>query len=463
VILTLAIRSLLARPVRSAVLVGGFGLGVAVMAVLLGVGDVILEQARAPALRGGGDVVIAGASGRLANARFVLASVLKAGTLAPEVVAAAPSDTADLYLFDGRGPVPVRARGGVPSLERALGDPETRDASGWRDTPADREWAAPDPGRVLHDMDRFHPVPDVPARASSWAEWLYFNGRSDTARFYLTFLAGPVEPSGRRTLGVRLQLDRGGAMQSFADSVEIDPAALLDRAPNLAVRGSSVTLDGRDYHLTLDLPAASGAGRVRGTLVLHAAEGRSLPPFVVKGAGGWLSGYVVPVMAGELDGQLATPAGPITFSRAAGYHDHNWGFWDGVSWQWGQVQHGDVSFVYGRLHPPADAADAARIPGFIIAIGPEGPIGFASDVKITETNDPGTHRPRRIVVRGRGALLDVTLDLAIGQTTATAMRGPLGSGLSFLQLRAQYRVTGRAGGTTLDFTTAGSAETFRGE
>src|SRR6185312_11412294 len=56
--LILAVRSLLSRPVRSAVLAGGFGLGVAVMAALLGIGGVILDQARAPALVGGGDVVI---------------------------------------------------------------------------------------------------------------------------------------------------------------------------------------------------------------------------------------------------------------------------------------------------------------------------------------------------------------------------------------------------------------------
>ena len=62
-----------------------------------------------------------------------------------------------------------------------------------------------------------------------------------------------------------------------------------------------------------------------------------------------------------------------------GYHDHNWGFWEGVSWRWGQVQHGDLSIVYGRVHPPADVADPERIPGFLAAIGPDGPIGYASN------------------------------------------------------------------------------------
>ena len=41
-------------PVRSAVLAGGFGLGVAVMAALLGVAEVVLEQSQSPALVGGG-------------------------------------------------------------------------------------------------------------------------------------------------------------------------------------------------------------------------------------------------------------------------------------------------------------------------------------------------------------------------------------------------------------------------
>jgi hypothetical protein len=60
-IVKVALRSFAARPVRSAVLVVGFGLGVGVMVTLLGVGGVILEQARAPELAGGGDVVVGSA------------------------------------------------------------------------------------------------------------------------------------------------------------------------------------------------------------------------------------------------------------------------------------------------------------------------------------------------------------------------------------------------------------------
>ena len=56
----LALRSFAAQPVRTLVLAGGFGIGIASMAGLLGVGEVILEQSRSPALDGGGDVVVSG-------------------------------------------------------------------------------------------------------------------------------------------------------------------------------------------------------------------------------------------------------------------------------------------------------------------------------------------------------------------------------------------------------------------
>jgi hypothetical protein len=39
----LALRSLATRPLRTVILAVGFGLGVAVMAILLGVGEVVLQ------------------------------------------------------------------------------------------------------------------------------------------------------------------------------------------------------------------------------------------------------------------------------------------------------------------------------------------------------------------------------------------------------------------------------------
>jgi len=216
VILRLALRSLATRPVRTAVLACGFGFGIAVMAALLGVGDVILEQAHSPALDGGGDVVISGRFGALENARFLIASVLGSPDIAAQTTGVAPWKKATLYMLkDGRATA-VAVTGSLPGGDRAVGNREIENGSEWNDADVDRAWSAPDHLDILKRMDRFHPVPNRPEFASSWAEWLYFNGRSADGRlrFYLTFMVGPSAGSGRRAAGVRLQLDREGRSSS---------------------------------------------------------------------------------------------------------------------------------------------------------------------------------------------------------------------------------------------------------
>ena len=338
-IVRLAMRSLTTRPIRTAVLACGFGFGIGAMAALLGVGDVILEQAHSPALEGGGDLVIGGRYGTVESARFFMASVLGAPDLAPRATALSPTKKATLYLIAGPTATPVAVTGGIPSLEKAVGDPEVANAPEWVDAPADLAWSKPDAGEVLRSMDRFHPIPNTPEFSSSWAEWLYFNGRTSDGRvrFYLTFMVGPASPShGRRVAGVRLQLDRDGQTTSYSAGADIDEAKVLGTAPDLEIGGNRVRLDGLRYRIDLALPGAAG------TLVLDARPGQSLPPAMIRGARGWLTGYTAPVLSGKVGGTLTVGRDRIAFQDAPGYHDHNWGFWKGVRWQWGQVAHDDL-------------------------------------------------------------------------------------------------------------------------
>jgi hypothetical protein len=454
----LAFRSLTAHPVRSAVLAAGFGAGVAVMALLLGVASIVLEQAQSPALVGGGDVNIRLPLG--VPARLVLAGTLQSESLRPRVRVAAASHTTELYLLGEGRRTRVDVRGGIPSVERELGDPEVAGIVAWRDTPEDSAWTREPPHVVLRQIDRFHGVPDVPEWADSWAEWLYFNGRSNEARFYLTFLAGPRTKSGNRAAGVRLQIERNGRMESYSASTEVTDADLA-RAPDLTIGGSSVRLDGMVYRIHVDIADAKGR-RAIGDLSLTASAGRFVPPIEITGARGWRTGYVVPVMSGALDGSLNVGPDQVPLAGGTGYHDHNWGFWRGVSWQWGQAQQGDVSLIYGRVFPPPEAADPERIPGLVGALGPDGPLGYATDVRITETND-ASGRPQTIDVRARGPALTIDLRFDVTSTETSRMtQGPLGNGVDFLQMRGQYTVSGRAGERELSFTAPGSAETFRG-
>jgi hypothetical protein len=469
VTLRLVLRTLAARPVRTAVLAGGFGFGVAVMAALLGVGDVILEQSRSPALRGGGDLVVVGRAGDVTSARYLLSAVIGAPPLGARVAAVSPAQRRPLFLVEGDRVTRLRGRGGIPSLEKAVGDPEVARAGAWTDASADRAWTAPDPGDLLRAMDRFHPIPDAAAWADSWAEWLYFNGRSPdgSLRFYLSFMTGPRSGAAGRSAGVRLQLERNGRTQNFSRRAVIPEATLLSQAPDVDIAGNTVRLEGLRYRISLDLAAERGGPGVKGEIALDAPPGRSVPPFVLHGRGGWRSGYVVPVLSGPLRGALEIGGARIPLDGAAGYHDHNWGFWRGVTWQWGQVTHEGYSFLYGRVRPPADATppeEAERIPGVLAVIGPGGPIAFAKGAQIEESSG-ADGRPESIQILAREAGLDVRLDLRVEDVVRTPLGRPGSIGAEptqFLQLRARYHVTGRVGDRQLDFTALGSAETFRG-
>jgi hypothetical protein len=484
--LRLACRSLMTRPIRAAVLAAGFGFGIAVMAELLGVGHVMLDQARSPALNGGGDLVVRGPFGSVPSARFVTSSVLGAPDLADRVAVASPSRHARVFLMTRNGPVAVSATGGIPSLERSLGDSDIAGIKSWTDAPGDERWSRPESGGVLRAMDRFHAIPDVPARARSWAEWLYFNGRSRDGRLrvYVTFLVGPrADTPGKRHATVRVQIEREGRSSNYSAHEEVDEALVLVNAPDLEIAGNRVRLEGRTYRMTLAVdsdrdasvtqllapgsvaqafrPAAvrlKPRATVTGEIVLEAALNQSLPPSAIRGAGGWVSGYVVPVLAGTMRGTLRIGGESLVFENAAGYHDHNWGFWEGVSWQWGQVAHGDLSVVYGRIFPPADVADPARVPGYLALLGPDGPLAFAAGVTIDDA------QLGRVNINAKSRDVDLQMAFVADETVRTAMDligAPGVTPLDFIQMGGAFRVTGTAAGRSLDFDARGSAETFK--
>ena len=177
-------------------------------------------------------------------------------------------------------------------------------------------------------------------------------------------------------------------VENFNGSATLTEAEAL-RAPDLSIGSSHVRLEGLQYRIHLDLRGRDDRP-LTGDLSIAASPGRVLPPLQIMGARGWRTGYVVPVMSGRLDGELNVAGERLSLDGGIGYHDHNWGFWEGVSWQWGQVQHDDVSFIYGRIFPPPAAADRERMPGFVGATRAGRPPGLRD-----ERHDHRNERPRR--------------------------------------------------------------------
>jgi hypothetical protein len=256
---------------------------------------------------------------------------------------------------------------------------------------------------------------------------------------------------------VRLQLDREGKTTTYAAGEIVDEDKVLGSAPDLDIGGSHVRLEGSRYRIDLALPGASG------TLLLDAAAGQSLPPATITGARGWVTGYTAPVLSGTVHGDLTVGRDVIALRDAIGYHDHNWGFWKGVRWQWGQVASGDLSFVYGRIFPPSDVADSDRIPGFLGVLGPKGPVGFSTTVTLEEAADE-RGQPQRVTIHARGQAIDLKMEFAVVRVVRTPMAmtsSAPGMPADFLQMGGEYRVTGTVGTRAVDFTARGAAETFR--
>jgi hypothetical protein len=374
------------RPGRALFLLGGYALGVAVMVVLLAVGEAMLEQARDPALVGGGDVVVVPAGISLEmlrtggveslflgidQARFLQREVLEGprGRNRYGVRAASPIlEVGRLELLVGDSVVPIAGLGEIPSRAAAAGAAPPLLAGRWEDSEADRAWAEPSHAELLRQIDRFHLPTGAAGMDSTWAEWHYFNAVLSPDRWvYLTFMVGgrmQVEGDwgGRILLTIR---EADGSHRSITRDFPHGEVLFDTTSPDLRFgTDSGVVLRGSTYHVVARVPGASI------DMTLDAERHRYFPPADLGGMD-LISGYVVPALAARVQGTFCLPG----CERAAGlqgYHDHNWGVWRDVSWEWGAASDERISLLYGVVRGP-DAPPQALF-GYLV--DSEGPVGI---------------------------------------------------------------------------------------
>jgi hypothetical protein len=476
VITTLAFRHLLVRKLRSLFLLVGFSLGVGVMIVLLSVGQAMLEQSRDASLIGGGEVTIlpqgidveamrtGGLGGMffgIDRARFLVRQMLGGERQKPMVRTVSPTIEGKLlYLRHGNRTVAARAGGEIPSRAQALGSGLNIRDGRWQDSPRDSSYIVPSPQQLYDELDRFH-TPSRPE--SSWGEWHYFNLLvSQDEWWYITYLVGGLGPTGQF-----LVTHRGptGAYERYVAQVPADGVAFDTAGADVKLGTNFVRQRSGVYRL--QGMARGPAGTVRLALTVTPSPNRYFPPVELR-EGDFLSGYVVPGLRASGSGGICINQHCTRFTDAPAYHDHNWGVWRNVTWEWGMARGTRVNLLYGGVNGPEDSrsdpGSAGNAPFFLTLVDS---LGVKQVLRFSRIRYRGT-RPVSGAKASSPENFDLlatsnsdTLRLAVRVTDALATEaGTTDFRRVFLQMRGRFTVSGRVLGEVLADTGSGFFETY---
>lgn len=493
----LALRNFVLRPWRSIFLLFGYGLGVAVMIVLLAIGEALLVQARDEKLVGGGSITVlpegidvevmkTGGLGGLFfsidHARFIYRQLLAAPRLASSISDVAPQIEGKLlYLRTSSGrEAPVLAGGEIPSRTSALDAMPPVAAGAWNDDTLDHVWRDPSPAELRNAIDHFHLPPQSVRGDPAWAEWHYFNVLSaDRTRWaFISLIVGGAVPGGEWGGQVLVTLhSQGGASRRFVATLPSRAVRFSTTRADLSIGESSVTVmpDGK-YRVRARAVEEGSSMPVDVDLSVAPAPDAYLPGAALAG-GDVVSGYVVPGLRADASGTICLANACERYDSAQSYHDHNWGIWRGVTWEWGAARAGAYTLLYGRVQP-SDSAAAAQ-PLFVYVVDS---LGFLAlfrpssiryeDARIVRVNGRTIGVPSTatmVDVRGQDTL---RVELTIEDATATDTRRPAverGETLAnralahpyFVQMKGLMRLSGRVAGRPLSGEGAGFFETYR--
>ena len=495
----LALRNLVLRPWRSALLLLGYSLGVAVMIVLLSIGEALLSQARNERLVGGGQITVlpegidvevmktGGLGGMffsIDHARFIYRQLLVAPRLSPEIAVASPQIEGKLLYArttDGRE-VPVMASGEIPWRTQGVGAMPQIAVGAWRDDSLDRVWRDPTPAELRDAIDHFH-LPPAQARGDpTWAEWHYFNVLSPDRRrwAFISYIVGGAVPAGQWGGQILVTMhEQGGVSRRYVATVPASAVQFSMSAANLTIGKSSVVVlsDGR-YAVKAHALEERGGGAVDVDLVVTPAPGAYFPGAALT-SGETVSGYAVAALRADATGTICESGKCERFDGAQAYHDHNWGVWRGVTWEWGAARAGQYTLLYGRVQPSDSTASSVPLFAYLVDS-----LGFLAVFRPAEIRyDDGlvarvAGQSATIRVPSRAMMFDargddtLRVELTIEDATATDTRRPAverGEGLSsrelarpyFVQMKGLMRISGRVRGRPLAGDGAGFFETYR--
>ncbi|HET6268213.1 MAG TPA: hypothetical protein VFG11_10885 [Acidobacteriota bacterium] len=459
-------RTFSARPKRTLLFLLGYALTTAVMITLLSVGHAVLEQARDKDLLGGGDLIlvpqgidvesmkVGGITAlyySIPQARFIVRQILHSSRFKGQITEVSPLQVAKVIYACKNDlcaqPEPVTVYGSLPDPEQRM----KRTTFGWKNTPGDNSWENPSASVFYPEIDHFHLPSPKTKNLDRWAEWHYFNFESPDFYGYLSLMAAgdPTGSDSRWILSLQLFENNGYHHYATKSPLNIEGLPLTQ----IHYRISTNTVDFVQDHYEIGLSFTDKIP-ISGKLKFYPAPGLYLPPTYLAKSEGFESGYAIPAIRGRYEGSIQIGDKRLDFDNLTGYHDHNWGIWQAIHWNWGHAFSDRHSIFFGEIYLSEKSkgvfAGIYDDQGFLTVIRPE-KLNF-SDYK----DEEGYRVPMHLSFSGQKNFAAIQLDGRARSFVATRTE----DNTYFIQYKMDYRITLGIDGKQETFAATGNAETY---
>jgi hypothetical protein len=319
----------------------------------------------------------------------------------------------------------------------------------------------PSAQQLYDELDRFH----LPGRPDpTWREWHYFNVVTSLGEWwYITYIIGGEIPAGE--WGGQLLVTRrspNGHYERFSALASSSQVAFDTSRADVTIARSSVRHHDGTYRLRAE--AGGQDGRVRIDLTVVPVRDRYFPAVELRNDQ-IVSGYVVPALSARASGRICVRGSCRSVSAVPAYHDHNWGIWRDVRWEWGTGQGDRFNLLYGGVYGTEEDPGGSQASFFMTlvdSLGVRQVLRFSNIRYEGSRPVPGARRaaaPTSFSLDGVHGADTVHLSVRVTDALATRMKASDFRRV-FLQMRGAFILRGRLGGETVADSGLGFFETY---
>jgi hypothetical protein len=249
----------------------------------------------------------------------------------------------------------------------------------------------------------------------------------------------------------------GGGYDRFAAAFPANAITLDTATADLSLGANRVRQRNGIYTLTAALPGP--AGPLTLALALRPEPNRYFPPVDLR-EGDYPSGYVVPALSATASGRICLAGACTVLTDAPAYHDHNWGVWREVTWDWGAARGRTFNLLYGAVYTPDDTIPSRQSGAPRLFVTLVDSLGVRQILRAREVRYSGpTGAPTGFGFTASREGDTVRVEARVQDVQASAMAAA-GVDRRFLQMRGTFRLEGTLAGKPVRDEGTGFFETY---